>query len=84
VVVATDVAWDRMAAQVRAAAGPLLAELRLFDVYRGAGLEAGTASYAMGLILQDDSRTLTDSDADACMHRVVQALQASCAARLRG
>ena len=84
VVVPESVSWDRVAAAARAAAGSVLAELRLFDVYRGAGLDAEHKSFAMGLILQDHSRTLTDTDADACLARVLQALAQACAARIRG
>ncbi|MDE3141897.1 MAG: hypothetical protein KGL09_08760, partial [Pseudomonadota bacterium] len=44
----------------------------------------GHKSYAMGLILQEHSRTLTDTDADACVSRVLQALAQAYAARIRG
>ena len=84
IVVAEAVTWDQVAAQTRAAAGSVLSELRLFDVYRGAGLDPGHKSYAMGLILQEHSRTLTDTDADACVSRVLQALAQAFAARIRG
>ena len=84
VMVPEAVGWDDVAQRVVSAAGALLAELCLFDVYRGVGLEAGHKSFAMGLILQDHSRTLTDSDADACLARVLQVLAQSCAARIRG
>jgi phenylalanyl-tRNA synthetase beta chain len=36
------------------------------------------------LILQDDSRTLTDSDADRCVADAIAALERDCMARLRG
>ncbi len=84
IVVAEAVTWAQVEAQTRAAAGKVLAELRLFDVYRGAGLDPGHKSYAMGLILQEHSRTLTDTDADACVSRVLQALAQAYAARIRG
>jgi phenylalanyl-tRNA synthetase beta chain len=50
---------------VTVSASGLLSELRVFDVYRGPGVESGRKSIALGLILQDSSRTLTDVDADA-------------------
>ncbi|MHB8386194.1 phenylalanine--tRNA ligase subunit beta [Metallibacterium sp.] len=84
IVVAEAVTWAQVEAQARAAAGEVLAELRLFDVYRGTGLDPGHKSYAMGLILQEHSRTLTDTDADACVSRVLQALAQAYAARIRG
>jgi phenylalanyl-tRNA synthetase beta chain len=79
-----DVAWAAAEAAVRAALGPTLREVRLFDRYVGKGVEAGRKSLAMGLILQDDSRTLTDDDADACVRNAVLALEHTCKARLRG
>jgi phenylalanyl-tRNA synthetase beta chain len=79
-----DVAWAAAEAAVRTALGPTLREVRLFDRYVGKGVEAGRKSLAMGLILQDDSRTLTDDDADACVRDAVLALENTCKARLRG
>jgi phenylalanyl-tRNA synthetase beta chain len=79
-----DVAWASAEAAVRAALGPTLREVRLFDRYVGKGVEAGRKSLAMGLILQDDSRTLTLDDADACVRNAVLALENTCKARLRG
>ena len=84
IVVAEAVTWAQVEAQTRAAAGEVLAELRLFDVYRGTGLDPGHKSYAIGLILQEHSRTLTVTDADACVSRVLQALAQAYAARIRG
>ncbi len=84
VVVAEDVAWAALAATARQAAGPVLRELQLFDRYQGPGVEHGCKSLAMGLILQDNTRTLTDHDADAAMARVVAALGDGHGARIRG
>jgi phenylalanyl-tRNA synthetase beta chain len=83
VVVAEDVPWARLEACVRHALGPLLVELKLFDRYLGPGLGAGCKSLAMGLILQDVSRTLTDQDADRAVQAAVDALARDCGARLR-
>ncbi|PJK07949.1 phenylalanine--tRNA ligase subunit beta [Lysobacteraceae bacterium NML95-0200] len=66
--------WQQLADTVHQAAGVLLRELRLFDVYRGKGVEPGFKSLAIGLILQEESRTLTDSDVDASMAAVISAL----------
>jgi phenylalanyl-tRNA synthetase beta chain len=79
-----QVGWSHIDQVVRGTLGGLLAELRLFDRYSGKGVEAGRKSLAMGLILQDASRTLTDDDADRCVRNAVAALEASCEAKLRG
>jgi phenylalanyl-tRNA synthetase beta chain len=68
---------------VVAAAGELLRELRLFDVYRGPGIETGCKSFAIGLILQDDSRTLSDADVDRLVAAVVERTAAELGAQVR-
>lgn len=74
VVVAETVPWAAVRATVEAAAGPLLRQVELFDRYAGKGIETGCKSLAMALILQDESRTLTDRDVDAVVTAVVAAL----------
>ncbi|MEB1530584.1 phenylalanine--tRNA ligase subunit beta [Xanthomonas sp. WHRI 7945] len=78
------VAWSALASRVRGAVGPLLREVVLFDRYVGPGVEAGFKSLAMGLILQDNSRTLTDRDVDAVVADAVAALAREHDARIRG
>ena len=60
---------------VRAAAGGLLQALSVLSVYRGQQFEKGKKSIALGLQLQDTSRTLTDSEADAVVARVIEQLK---------
>ena len=79
-----DVSWSAVEAAVRGALGDVLREIRLFDRYAGKGIDEGRKSLAMGLILQDASRTLTDDDADARVAEAVGALEKTCKARLRG
>jgi phenylalanyl-tRNA synthetase beta chain len=68
---------------VTVSASGLLSELRVFDVYRGPGIETGRKSVALGLILQDSSRTLTDVDADAVVTKVVARLRDVLSATIR-
>jgi phenylalanyl-tRNA synthetase beta chain len=83
-VVPEAVTWAALSASVRAAAGPALRELRLFDRYAGKGVETGSKSLAMALILQEESRTLTDRDVDAVVAEVVATLQREHGAVIRG
>ncbi|MBB5883110.1 phenylalanine--tRNA ligase subunit beta [Xanthomonas sp. LMG 8992] len=83
-VVPDAVSWAALARSVRAAVGPLLREVVLFDRYVGAGVEAGCKSLAMGLILQDNTRTLTDRDVEAVVADAVAALAREHDARMRG
>ncbi|WP_133479947.1 phenylalanine--tRNA ligase subunit beta [Cognatilysobacter segetis] len=82
-VVPDAVAWSAIETAVRNAAGPSLRELVLFDVYRGKGVETGFKSVAMGLILQEKNRTLTDRDVDAVVGEVVASLQREHGATIR-
>ncbi len=82
-VVPEAVSWDALRATVERAAGPSLRALRLFDRYVGKGVETGCKSLAMGLILQEESRTLTDREVDAAVAAVIVALQGEHGAEIR-
>ncbi len=60
-----------------------LQNVELFDVYVGEGIDSGRKSLALGLTLQDLSRTLTDSEVDSEIRNVVSALGAEFGATLR-
>lgn len=83
-VVADSVPWAAVAATVRKAAGPVLKQLSLFDRYMGKGVEPGFKSLAIGLILQEDSRTLTDREVEAVVADVMAAMQKEHDAVIRG
>jgi phenylalanyl-tRNA synthetase beta chain len=83
-VVADGVPWTAVGATVQRAAGPVLKQLLLFDRYVGKGVEPGFKSLAMGLILQEDSRTLTDHEVEALVADVVAALRGDHGAAIRG
>jgi phenylalanyl-tRNA synthetase beta chain len=78
-----DVAFAALSERVSVAAGSLLKQLSAFDVYQGKGVEIGRKSIALGLILQDLSRTLTDEDADRVVQTVLQDLRSNLDARIR-
>jgi phenylalanyl-tRNA synthetase beta chain len=83
VVVSEEVSAAELLAAAREAAGNLLQEARIFDIYRGPGIDSGRKSVALGLILQDSSRTLTDEDADGAMQRVADRLARGLGATIR-
>jgi phenylalanyl-tRNA synthetase beta chain len=83
ILVGVDVSWEQVRACVAAAAGDLLKQLVLFDVYQGKNIEAGRKSMALGLILQASSQTLTDQDVERVVARVVTRLSDELRARLR-
>ncbi len=65
------------------AAGALLSDARIFDVYVGPGLLTGKKSVAMTLEFLAPDRTLTDSEVDACFQAVLAALGEKFGAVLR-
>ena len=67
----------------RAAAPALIQRVTIFDIYRGPGIEAGRKSIALGLILQETSRTLTDDDADTVIDAAVAKIKQEFNAELR-
>lgn len=83
-VVAESTAAGAVEATLREAAGPLLADLALFDVYRGPGVEDGCRSLAFRLRFQAEDRTLTDADVAQVRDACIAAVQASHPAVLRG
>ena len=68
---------------ITASAGKLLRSVRLFDIYRGTGVPEGKKSMAFSLELRADDRTLTDTDSEGVMTKVLAALQEKLGAMLR-
>ena len=70
-------------AVITQAAGKLLRNIRLFDVYRGTGVPEGKKSLAFSLELRADDRTLTDTDSETVTKNVLSALESQLGAVLR-
>jgi phenylalanyl-tRNA synthetase beta chain len=83
VVVDESVTLSALTERVAKAGTSLLKEARVFDVYRGPGLESGRKSIALGLIFQDISRTLTEDEVEHLMISIIAALRDSLNARIR-
>ena len=67
----------------RAAGGPALAEVRIFDVYRGEQAGAGRKSLALSLTFLRPDRTLTQDEAVAARDAIAAALRARLGAEVR-
>jgi phenylalanyl-tRNA synthetase beta chain len=83
VIVDDKISSQELVSAVASVAPDLISIVRIFDIYKGPGIEAGRKSVALGLILQETSRTLTDDDADATMTAAVRKLKEKFAAELR-
>jgi phenylalanyl-tRNA synthetase beta chain len=83
IVVDAAMPFERVHETVTEAAGALLKQVILFDLYQGDKVESGRKSLAFGLILQASSQTLVDADVDAVMRTVVERLEQELGATLR-
>lgn len=83
IVVKSDVRFADVAATIKKVGGNQLVDLKLFDVYTGAGVAEGFKSLAIALTLQDIARTLEDKDIQQVINQVVSALGEEFNASLR-
>ena len=49
----------------------LIANVNVFDVYEGKGIEAGKKSIAIAVTMQPRDKTMTDAEIDALGQRIV-------------
>jgi phenylalanyl-tRNA synthetase beta chain len=72
---------------LRAARGvdrKLVAEIRLFDVYEGAGLPSGKKSLAITVVLQPREQTLTEAEIEGFSQRLIAQVEQATGGQLRG
>ena len=77
------VTYEQIRQVVLASEKHLLRSVDLFDVYEGKNLEAGKKSYAISMILQDETKTLNDKQIDATMQKIISNLEKQVGAKLR-
>ncbi|HET7703739.1 MAG TPA: phenylalanine--tRNA ligase subunit beta [Candidatus Limnocylindrales bacterium] len=65
-----------IATAIRAAGGPDLASVSLFDIYRGSPLGGDEKSLAWRLLLQAEDRTLTEAEIDHAIASITNAVAA--------
>ena len=62
----------------------LVAAIRLFDIYEGAGLPEGKKSLAITIVLQPQERTLTDAEIEGFSKRLIAQVEKATSGQLRG
>jgi phenylalanyl-tRNA synthetase beta chain len=72
---ADEVSAAALLGAVREAAGPVLEQARIFDVYTGEQVGAGRRSLALALSFRDIERTLTDEDIAPVRERIVARIE---------
>jgi len=69
---------------VRGVDRKLVSEIRLFDLYEGAGLPEGKKSLAVTVVLQPQERTLTDAEIEDFSKRLITQVEKATGGQLRG
>ncbi|MUK93542.1 phenylalanine--tRNA ligase subunit beta [Aliivibrio fischeri] len=77
------IASGDIVAECLASGGELLTSAKLFDVYRGQGVEEGKKSLAIALTLQSVERTLEEADITSAVDAIVAAIGEKFSATLR-
>jgi phenylalanyl-tRNA synthetase beta chain len=83
VIVAPDVPALDIEHAVRLGGDGIIADVRVFDEYRGPQIEDGKKSVAVRVVLQRSDATLTDAEADAHVAAILASLRERCGARIR-
>ena len=82
-IVEDDVTAENITKVIRKAAGNLLKDVTVFDVYKGVGIPQGYKSVAVEVIYQSPEKTLSDSDISPVHSKVISSLQQQLKAQLR-
>ncbi|MBF0292394.1 MAG: phenylalanine--tRNA ligase subunit beta [Nitrospinae bacterium] len=82
-VVDTSVTCESLIYSIRSHGAPYAREVEAFDIYRGERLGADKKSLAFFMEFRDDTRTLTDEEADRIFEKIVVGVKEDCGAQLR-
>lgn len=74
---------QKIALAIKKAAGKLLIESKVFDVYTGSSIVEGKKSIAYSLEFGAQDRTLTDEEINLAMEKIISALEKEFGAELR-
>ena len=69
---------------VKSGAGPLLSDMRIFDLYEGANIGDGKKSVAVTITLTPTKATLTEDEIEKISAEIVKIAGKNCGATLRG
>ncbi len=70
-----NISADEIAKGIKKAAGSLLTNTEIFDVYEGKNIPEGKRSIAYSLSFGTNDRTLTDEEINNIMNKVIESLQ---------
>lgn len=75
--------YESIEQSVKKASLPKLKTMRLFDVFESEKLGAGKKSMAISFLFSDEEKTLTDTEVDAMLARLVQGFENDLSAEIR-
>ena len=78
-----SVTFDQIYSLARQSEKGVLKDITLFDVYQGSNLPEGKKSYAVSFIIQDNTKTLNDSQIEKIMEKLIDTFQTELGASLR-
>ncbi|RUM94657.1 MAG: phenylalanine--tRNA ligase subunit beta [Thiothrix sp.] len=78
-----SVSYGQISSSIEVLELEILSEYQIFDVYQGEGLVSGRKSLALGLILQELSRTLEEDEVERTVSLILKKLKADVGASLR-
>ncbi len=84
IVVDNSVTADAVLSSVKNSNIDILRHINIFDIYSGKNIEAGKYSIAITLTFNKISSTLTDSEVDMAVNKILNNLKEKCGARIRG
>ena len=79
-----DLAADKLIRAAKGADKALVAEVSLFDDYRGKGVPAGKKSLAIAVTLQPRDKTLTDEELEIVGQKIITQVIKNTGGELRG
>src|SRR6185295_3917211 len=77
------ISYEAILAGLRRIQPAIVAEIGVFDMYRGTGVEKGKKSLAFRVLLQDTRKTLTDTEVESAVSRLREILKTKFSAKLR-
>jgi phenylalanyl-tRNA synthetase beta chain len=83
IVIGNDVNSDRIVKTIEGAAGELVKDITIFDLYQGKQIEKGSKSIALTVKYQSEKRTLTDDEVNERHGKVLNILEEKLGAQIR-
>lgn len=83
IVIDENTSYDEVVKSIQSVDEEILRSSHIFDLYTGEGVKKGLKSIALGLILQDFSRTLDEQEIEAVVSKITTKLQQDLDASIR-